>query len=87
MFEIEKLAVDYCRENGIDDYSPVRGQVISAFCCGAKIEREACAKFAEDFNTFPCGISTVGKVIAAEMRVRSNAKVSGERSESAGLTG
>lgn len=74
MFEIEKMAVDYCRENGIDDYSPIWGQVVSAFCCGAKIEREACAKFAEEFNTFQHALSAVGERIATEIRRRSNAE-------------
>ena len=71
-FELEKLAVEYCAEHGIDLFDPVRGQVLTAFCIGAKIEREACAKTAEDFNTFPHALSAVGERIAAGIRARSN---------------
>ena len=76
-FDLEKLAIEYCGEYGIDRYDPVWGQVVSAFCVGAKIERERCAKIAEEFNTFPCALSTVGKSIADEMRMRSNAEITG----------
>lgn len=76
-FELEKLAVEYCAEHGIDLYDPVRGQVLTAFCIGAKIEREACAKTAADFNTFPHALSAVGERIAAEIRMRSNAELTG----------
>ena len=76
-FDLEKLAIEYCAEYGIDRYDPIWGQVVSAFCAGAKIEREACAKISEEFNTFPCALSTVGKSIADEMRMRSNTNVTG----------
>ena len=46
-FEVEKLAVEYCAKHGIDLYDPVREQVLTAFCIGAKIEREACIKQAK----------------------------------------
>ncbi len=80
-FDLEKLANEYCAEYGIDRYDPIWGQVVSAFCVGAKIERERCAKVAEEFNTFPCALSSVGKIIADEIRMRSNAKVSGAGNE------
>jgi len=40
-------------------------------------EREACAKTAEDFNTFPHALSVVGGRIATEIRKRSNADITG----------
>jgi len=47
-FYLEKLACDYCDEYGIDLFDPIRGQIISAFCVGAKIERERCAKVCDE---------------------------------------
>lgn len=76
-FDLEKLADEYCAEHGIDLYDPVRGQVLTAFCIGAKTEREACAKIAEDFNAFPHALSVVGERIATKIRMRSNVELRG----------
>lgn len=47
-FDLEKMAVDYCAQYGISEDDQRRGDIINAFCVGAKIEREACAKLCED---------------------------------------
>jgi hypothetical protein len=65
---IEELADEYCAEHGIDLHDPVRGQVIAAFCIGASVEREECAKIADEFNTFPYSLSAVGHAIASGIR-------------------
>ena len=68
-FELEKLAVEYCAEHGIDLYDPVRGQVLTAFCIGAKIEREECALVALEEESRH---RITAERIAAAIRMRSN---------------
>ena len=49
-FELEKMAIEYCAQYGIADDSTHKADIINAFCVGAKIEREACAMVAENFD-------------------------------------
>ena len=76
-FDLEKLAVEYCAEHGIDLYDPVRGQVLTAFCIGAKIEREACAKACEGLPFRNSDTEYMQEKCAATIRLRSHANVTG----------
>ena len=67
MFDVEKLAVEYCEQYGIDEADPRRFDVITAFCVGAKVARNKCASIAYEFNTFPCGLESVGKRISLKI--------------------
>lgn len=44
MFELEKKAIEYCTQYRITEDDPRRGDIINAFCVGARIEREASAE-------------------------------------------
>jgi len=72
-FDTEKLAAEYCAENGIDLYDLVRGQVITAFCIATKIEREACARACEELPFRNSDTEYMQETCARTIRGRSNA--------------
>lgn len=74
MFALERMAVEYCAQYGISDDDPRRADIINAFCVGAKIEREACAKVCEAEHVGN-GYNMALRHAADSIRKRSNVQI------------